>query len=80
MRPSLQAHAATNYFYISANNSSGYYQSWPSVFVLPNGEIKATCRQHRANFMINEIDDKDEFYDASSAYRERAMARVLYSE
>ena len=30
--------------------------------------------------MINEIDDKDEFYDASSAYRERAMAGVLYSE
>jgi hypothetical protein len=80
MRPSLQAHAATNYFYISANNSSGYYQSWPSVFVLPNGEIKAWCRQHRAGLMVNEIDNKDEFYDAASADRERAMAGVLYSE
>jgi len=80
MRPSLQAHAATNYFYISANNSSGYYQSWPSVFVLPNGEIKASCRQHRAGLMVNEIDNKYEFYDAASADRERAMAGVLYSE
>ena len=47
---------------------------------LPNGEIKASCRQHRAGLMVNEIDNKDEFYDAASADRERAMAGVLYSE
>ena len=80
MRPSLQAHAASNYFYISGNNSSGYYQSWPSVFVLPNGVIKASCRQHRTGLIVNEVDSKDQFYDASGAFRERAMAGVLYSE
>ena len=80
MRPSLQAHAASNYFYISANNSSGYYQSWPSVFVLPDGIIKASCRQHRAGLILNEIDAKDRFYDAAEAYRERAMAGILHSE
>ena len=79
MRPTLQAHAATNYFYLSANNSSGYYQSWPSVFILPDGTIKTSCRQHRTGLMINEIDSKIKFYDDSATYRERAMAGILHS-
>lgn len=80
MRPSLQTRAATNYLYISANNSSGYYQSWPSVFILPDGRITQSCRQHRTGLMVNEISSKDKYYDASGAYRKRAMAGILYSE
>lgn len=80
MRPTLQDRAATNYMYISANNSSGYYQSWPSVFILPDGTIAASCRQHRAGLIINEISAKDKYYDASGPYRSRAMSGVLYSE
>ncbi|HJP33072.1 MAG TPA: carbon-nitrogen hydrolase family protein [Candidatus Latescibacteria bacterium] len=80
MRPSLQTRAATNYLYISANNSSGYYQSWPSIFVLPDGTIAQSCRQHRTGLILNEIRSKAKFYDASGSNRDRAMAGVLYSE
>ncbi len=80
MRTTLQARAATNYMYISANNSAGYYQSWPSVFVRPDGTISASCRQNRTDLIISEISDKDTYYDASEPYRDRAMKGILYSE
>ena len=80
MRASLQTRAATNYLYISANNSSGYYQSWPSVFILPDGTITQSCRQHRTGLIVNEITSRDRYYDASGAYRQRAMAGTLHSE
>lgn len=80
MRPTIQARAATNYFYISASNSSGYYQSWPSIFILPDGTIKSACMQHRSGFIVNTISSQDRYYDASSPYRERAMAGILFSE
>ena len=54
MRAALQARAATNYLYVSGNNSSGYYQSWPSVFIQPDGTIVESCKQHTAGFIINE--------------------------
>jgi predicted amidohydrolase len=80
MCPTLQTRAATNYFYISATNSSGYYQSWPSVFILPDGTIKSSCNRHRAGIISNSISAEDKYYDASGLYRDRAIAGVLYSE
>ena len=80
MRPTLQARAASNYFYISGNNSSGHYQSWPSVFVDPDGTIRASCRQHRTDLMVNQIDSSATFYDASGPFRQRAMDGVLFSQ
>jgi predicted amidohydrolase len=78
--PTLQTRAATNYFYISASNSSGYYQSWASIFVLPDGAIKSSCRQHRTGLITNTISKKDTYYDASKSYRTRSISGVLYSE
>jgi predicted amidohydrolase len=80
MRQNMQVRAATNYFHLSGNNSSGYYQSWPSVFILPDGTIKAACPQHKTSLIVNEISSTDQFYDASKGHRERAMSGVLYSE
>jgi predicted amidohydrolase len=80
MRPTLQAHAATNHLYVSGTNSSGYYQSWPSIFVLPDGTISQACRQHRRGLILNDISTKDNYYDASGEYRDRAMRGILYSE
>ncbi len=80
MRPTLQARAATNYLYVSGNNSSGYYQSWPSVFILPDGTIAKSCRQHQTGLILNEISAGDEYYDASGPYRNRAIRGILHSE
>lgn len=78
-KPSLQGDAASNYLYISANNSSGYYQSWPSMFILPDGTVPSTAPQHRTALLVNEISSTDKYYDAAAAFRDRAMRGVLYS-
>ena len=79
MRVSLQAHAATNYSWISGNNSSGFYQSWQSVFIQPDGVIAASLKRNQAGVMVNEVDTEAELYDASSAFRERSIKGVLHS-
>ena len=79
MRPTLQARAATNGFPISAANPSGYYQSWPSVFVAPDGTIAASLRQHRTGLMVNTVDTRRRFYDPSAPFRDDAMKGILQS-
>ena len=79
MRQTVQAHAGINYFWISANNSSGYYSRWPSVFISPDGAIVGSLRGNRAGMMVNTIDTTRAYYDASASYRSRALAGVLHS-
>ncbi len=77
--PTVQTRAATNYIWISANNSSGYYQAWSSILVRPNGEIAASLRRNRAGVMVNEVNTCEEFYDSSGPFRDGAMAGILHS-
>ncbi len=79
MRVTVQARAATNYFWISANNSSAYYGSWPSVFVQPDGTLAASLQFNRAGVMVNTVDTTVGLYDASGGLRDRAMNGVLHS-
>jgi len=79
MRPSLQARAATNYFWISAPNASARYQAWPSVFIQPDGTIVQSLRQNRPGVMVNTVDTGKKLYDASRPYRVRAMKGILNS-
>jgi len=79
MRQTVQAHAGINYFWISANNSSGRYSRWPSVFIRPDGDIAASLTQNLAGIMVNTIDTTRQFYDASAAYRDAAMRGILHS-
>jgi predicted amidohydrolase len=79
MRPTLQTRAATNYFWISATNSSAHYQSWPGVLIRPNGEIVASLKTDRAGVMVNTVDTIEKLYDASGSWRERSMKGHLNS-
>jgi len=79
MRQTMQSHAGINYFWISANNSSGYYNSWPSVFIRPDGVIAQSLRQNAAGMMVNTIDTARRFYDASERFRSLAMRGILHS-
>jgi len=79
MPTTMRARAATNYFWVSANNSSGYYQSWSSFLCQPDGEVVKTLPRHRAGVMVNTVDTNAGFYDASGPYRDRAMKGVLHS-
>jgi deaminated glutathione amidase len=77
MRPTLQARAASNFVWVSANNSSAYYGSWPSVFVRPNGEIAGSLRFNRAGVMVNTVDTTEQLYDAAGGNRKLAMDGTL---
>ena len=79
MRASLQCRAATNYMWISATNSSARYQSWPGVFLTPDGRIERSLRRHRSGIMVSDVDPRTRFYDAAGPYRGRAMRGVLHS-
>ena len=74
----LQSAAASNYFTISANNSSTKY-AWPSFVVNAEGLIVTKARPHRPVVLINLIDTKEKLYDACSAWRDRCMKGILHS-
>jgi deaminated glutathione amidase len=73
MRQTMQAHAATNYFWVSMVNSSAFYSPYPSCCIQPDGKIAKQLRQNKPGVMVNEIDTELEFYDASGEFRDIAM-------
>ena len=75
----MQARAASNYLWVSGNNSSAYYGLWPSIFVLPDGRIAKQLSFHRAGAMVNIVDTTRKFYDVSAHIRDRAMRGILHS-
>ena len=79
IRPTIQTRAATNYMWISANNSSRYYQLWSSVCIQPDGRIVSSLRRHSAGLKVTLIDTLASYYDASGPFRKRAMKGVLNS-
>ena len=77
--PTMQAYAANNFMWISANNTSARESSWPSFVVRPDGVIVSRLRRHQAGMLITTIDTKAKLYDASSAWRDRAMQGIYHS-
>jgi predicted amidohydrolase len=77
MRQTMQCRAATNHFWASCANSSGYYSPYPSFFVQPDGRIVKQLRQNRAGMMVNTVDLKKRFYDPMVEFREIAIAGRL---
>jgi deaminated glutathione amidase len=79
MPTTVRARAATNYMWVSANNSSGYYQSWSSFLAQPDGQLVQSLPRHRAGVMVHTIDTGKDLYDASAPFRDRAMKGILHS-
>ena len=75
----MQAYAANNYMWISANNTTARESSWPSFVVRPDGVIAARMRHHHTGVLITTIDPKLKLYDASAAWRDRAMRGAYHS-
>lgn len=78
MPVSAQAHAATNYFYMSLTNSSAS-ESWPCHFITPDGLIQNKLAANTPGILISDVDISEEFYDASREYRPDAIAGKLNS-
>jgi predicted amidohydrolase len=77
MRQTMQCHAATNHFWVSMSNASGYYAPYPSVFIQPDGVIVKQLKQNKAGVMVNTVDLNKEFYDPMVGFRELAIAGKL---
>jgi predicted amidohydrolase len=77
MRQTMQAHAATNHFWISMSNASGYYSPYPSCFIQPDGVIVRQLRANQPGLMVNSVDMSKKFYDPMADFRDLAIAGIL---
>ena len=77
MRQTMQTRAATNAFWASCTNSSGYYSPYPSYFVQPDGKIVKYLRPNRTGIMVNTVDLKKKFYDPMKDFRPLAITGKL---
>jgi predicted amidohydrolase len=77
MRQTMQCHAATNHFWVSLTNSSGYYSPYPSCFIQPDGVIAGQLRPNRSGIMVNTVDLSLDFYDPMADFRELVLAGKL---
>ena len=75
---SAQAHAATNYFYMSLTNSSAP-ESWPCYFITPDGLVQNKLPSNIPGILISEVDLSEKFYDASKEFRPDAISGKLNS-
>lgn len=75
----MMCRAATNHFWISANNSMARCSSWPSFFVSPDGAIVGQLEEHSDGVLFSQVDPESEFWDASQPWRERSIAGQLHS-
>jgi predicted amidohydrolase len=78
MPPTAQARAATNGLFVSINNSCAP-ESWPSHFITPDGLVAAKLVLNRPGVMVNVVDTKKKYYDASRPYRLDAIGGKLHS-
>jgi len=78
MPVSAQAHAATNYFFMSLSNSSAP-ESWPCHFITPDGLVQNKLPVNIPGVLISGADISEKFYDASGEFREDAMKGKLNS-
>ncbi|MCX7591256.1 MAG: carbon-nitrogen hydrolase family protein [Kiritimatiellae bacterium] len=79
MRPTLQAMAAANSMFISAPNSAARHQSWPGVFITPDGRIRGQHHLGREGVIVNTVDLSRRYYDAPARWRHRALRGILHS-
>jgi predicted amidohydrolase len=77
MRQTMQCHAATNHFWVSMSNASGYYSPYPSCFIQPDGVIVQQLKQNRPGIMVNTVDLNKKFYDPMAGFRELAIKGKL---
>jgi predicted amidohydrolase len=77
MRQTMQCHAATNHFWVSMSNASGYYSPYPSCFIQPDGVIVKQLKQNKPGIMVNTVDLNKKFYDPMADFRDMAIAGAL---
>ena len=75
----MQTYSANNSVWIVANNSSRPYSCFPGFFVDPEGNIIGRLANNRPGVLIRTVDSSGKFYDASGAWRDRAVNGTYHS-
>lgn len=78
MPATLQTRAATNYIFVSANNSS-VPSAWTSLFITPDGLIQKQLPRHQPAVMVNLVDIHKKYYDGSGRHRNECIDGKLNS-
>lgn len=79
MPAAMTTAAACNHMWISCPNSSARESCWPAFFVRADGITVGRLRRNTAGVLISTVDTTEQLYDATAAWRDRAMAGVLHS-
>ena len=79
MPASMRAAAASNHVWISCANSSARYSCWPAFFVRADGVVTGRLRRHAAGILLSEVDTDAPLYEATHAWRSRALRGELHS-
>jgi predicted amidohydrolase len=79
MPAAMIASAAANHVWISSANSSARFSCWGSFFVRADGVITGRLERHATDVLLSEIDTEAPLYDATTAWRDRAIAGVFHS-
>src|SRR4030042_1316000 len=77
IRQTMQANAASNYFWVSLSNSSAPIARYSSSFIQPDGEIINELKLNKPGIMVNTVDTSRSFYDPSAKFRTLAMKGIL---
>ena len=77
MRQTMQCRAATNHFWVSMANSSGYYSPYPSCIIAPDGKIVRQLSQNQPGIMVNTVNLSKKFYDPMADFRALAISGKL---
>ena len=79
VRATMQTYAASNYVWISVNNTTRRESSGSSFLVRPDGLVSGTLPLHRSGVLISTVDTETEYYDASKDWRRRALRGIYHS-
>lgn len=79
MPATTRAAAANSYLWISCSNSSAPESCWPAFFVRPDGVATGRLTRNEAGVLISTVDPSADWYDATAAWRDRAMAGTYHS-
>lgn len=71
--------AADNYVWISCSNTSARESSWANFVVRPDGVIVSRLRRNVAGVLVTSIDTQAQYYNATGAWRDRAMQGQYHS-
>ncbi len=79
MPAAVLAAAGSNYLWMSCSNTSRRESCWPAFSVRPDGVITGRLRRNVPGVLVSTVHTEERWYDASEAWRERAMNGVYHS-